>query len=565
METINGLKLSLNFNLRNKKSSKTTQIYAIVKLNDKQVKLSFGLKVYPYQWDALRQECKVMPNVIESERANCLKNNILLYRVKCKFQEIIDYLCRIGAFNVSDIEKYIKRTLQVYPMANKNAIPPKRTTTATKLIKEAFDEYYSTNGNQKDSTIHAQKNRLNKFLHYLKETDKGDSPKRLTQDGLNEYKEWLTANADKGNRKLSAKTINQHCQLIARLINDELAAKTKYSKYHFQVVRYVCLADTRRKEDRYKRGLTDEEVNTFLSYEPQNEKEKEVQDLFQLQLQTGVRKGDLVRLVNGEYTTSKDEPDYIIIKTQKEGITAVCEKKYIEDFNVKYPSGLQIDIKSKSFENTYNRTLKKIFKQCGLDTIIKYQKNTAGRIDDKESRLYELISNHFARHTFITNKLREGMTPDKLCYMTGHADERMIREVYAHLTEEDKIQKVKKEQERIGQIKSNVTEHTIRDEDIITRYGEIMNQKRNMLIDEILKPQHRQNKLNTDSEVIFEYFAESAYRNCKELKQLREQLMQATNGDKRKVRDLFNELLDFEEDMEKALQDYGMSDVYDIE
>ena len=62
----------------------------------------------------------------------------------------------------------------------------------------------------------------------------------------------------------------------------------------------------------------------------------------------------------------------------------------------------------------------------------------------------ELISNHFARHTFITFKLREGMRPDRLCYMTGHADDRMIREVYEHLTKTDKIKAVKKEKERIS-------------------------------------------------------------------------------------------------------------------
>ncbi|MBP5220868.1 MAG: tyrosine-type recombinase/integrase [Bacteroidaceae bacterium] len=463
MQTLNDVKISFNFNLRNpKKVEAETQIYCVVKVNNKQYKMPCGLKVFAYQWDKRKQKCKVLSNMVDSERINNITANRKLSEMKCKIDEIIDYLCTGVSFDsASNIERYIKDSLTIYAsnMANKNAIPPKRTITATTLLKKAFDYYYKTNGNQKESTVKQQQNRLKKFFVYIAETKKGDTPRLLTQDGLNDYKEWLIFKANESEKtKMGAKAINDFCQLIARLINDVLSVLSEYRKYHFQQVRYVTVDDSRKKEDKYKRALTEKEVNTFLGYQPKNAKEKEIKDLFILQLNTGVRKGDLVRLVNGEYCTDDEEPDYFIVETEKEGITAVVEREHLDTFDKNYPNGMkQVNVNGTSFESVYNQALKTIFKKCGLTQIEHYKINIAGRNVEASGPLNELISNHFARHTFITFKLREGMRPDRLCYMTGHADDRMIREVYEHLSKTDKIKAVKKEKERINADKKELT------------------------------------------------------------------------------------------------------------
>ena len=465
MQILNDVKISFNFNLRNPyRNESTTQIYCVVKVNNKQLKIPTALKVYSYQWDRRKQECKVLSNMIDSERTYNIAANLKLFEIKCKINEIIDYLCTNETFhNASEIEGYVRESLTIYSsktgMANKNAVPPKRTITATKLLKQAFDSYYKTNGNQKESTITTQQNRLKKFFAYIAETKKGDSPRLLTQEGLNDYKEWLINKANESDKtKMGANAINQFCQLIARLINDVLSVKSEYRRYNIQLVRYVTITDSRKKEDKFKRALTKKEINTFMAYRPQNEKEQEIKDLFTLQLNTGVRKGDLVRLVNSEYITDEEEPDYFIVDTEKDGITAVVECEHIATFNGKYPNGLkQVNINSSAFESVYNNAIKTIFKKCGLTQIEHYKENVAGRNVEKSGPLNELISNHWLRHTFITFKLREGMRPDRLCYMTGHADDRMIKEVYEHLTKTDKIKAVKKEKERMTGIVADDT------------------------------------------------------------------------------------------------------------
>ncbi|MFT0111149.1 hypothetical protein ACMSES_11770 [Bacteroides faecis] len=55
-----------NFNLRQPKSERPTNIYLIVRINQKQAKLSTGVKVYPEHWNIkkTRSVYKLSPNRI---------------------------------------------------------------------------------------------------------------------------------------------------------------------------------------------------------------------------------------------------------------------------------------------------------------------------------------------------------------------------------------------------------------------------------------------------------------------------------------------------------------------
>ena len=124
----------------------------------------------------------------------------------------------------------------------------------------------------------------------------------------------------------------------------------------------------------------------------------------------------------------------------------------IETLQKKYINGLPFAALK---ETKYNKALKSIFEKSGLTQTHKYITDVAGRKVEKEERLCDIITNHFARHTFITNKVREGWNCDDLCYATGHADDEMIRKVYAHITQNDKVKKVVSEHLRINQKEEN--------------------------------------------------------------------------------------------------------------
>ena len=456
MQVIKNVKLSLNFNIREKQAKPTdTIVYCVVRINDKQLKLSCDLKVNASRWDKRKQECAVSANMVDSERENSINVNRKINAIKIAYNEYFDYLCTCACVSTDEITDTIKNIVSQQRtnviMANHNAIPPKRTTTATTLIKKAFGMYYPIDST-KQSTRKTYERFLNAFLCYIKDAKVGDTPKLLSQDGLNDYKDYLL------NHGNSAKGINQYCSLICRLVNDVLCVKSDFRKYGFSIVRYTNIKDTRKKDDSKKRALSEEEIQAITNAENLTEKEKEYRDIFVMQLNCGVRFSDLEKLFNGDYQEETNEGiTTYIVNTQKEGITAaIVANDTIIALQNKYKDGFKfVDFSNGS---KYNEYLRKVAEKANLTQVETYYINEGGKKVEKQERFCDVVSSHFARHTFITMKLREGYSAEEVSKMSGHADTAMIDKIYEHLDEHDKAKQVAKAHKRITAQQENQTE-----------------------------------------------------------------------------------------------------------
>lgn len=449
MQTLKNVKISLNFNVRqpNKKTA-TTPIYCVVKVDSKQLKVPTGLKVNAWQWEKNRQQCAVNANMIATDQANNAAANHTINAIRMAYDDLFVYLCGSGdTFTATEIEKLIKETITAQTdnndnMSNKNAIPPKRTTTATTLIKKAFAIYYPAT--TKESTLQVNEQRLKNFLGYVEQSKKGDTPKNhLSQDGLNDYRQFLIEEGK------APTTIGELCRMVARLINDVLCVHADFRKYNFCPVRFVAVKAKRKQSETKKTDLTPAEVKAVKECKGLNEKESEYRDLFIMQLETGVRVSDLPKLFTGEYRIQADGDDAsYIIKTQKEDITATPPvTSTTKELQKRYKDGFEfVDFAAKAFAQSYNYYLRVVCQKAGLTRIIEYVDPNGNK---KAEPLCKIISNHFARHTFITMKLREGYTPTEVSKMSGHADTRMIEEIYQHLTDEDKANAVIAAQKRV--------------------------------------------------------------------------------------------------------------------
>ena len=456
MEVINNTKLSLNFNVRETKAKATeTIIYCVVRVNDKQLKLSCDMKVNAIHWNKRKQECAVCSNMVDSERENSINVNRKINAIKIAYNEYFDYLCTCECVSTDEITETIKNIVSQQRtnviMANPHAIPPKRTKTATTLIKKAFEMLYPKDST-KESTRKTYERFLNAFLTYIKDEKLGDSPKLLTQEGLNDYKDYLIT---QGN---SAKGINQYCSLICRLINDVLCVKSDFRKDGFSIVRYTNIKDTRKKDDNKKKALTEEEIQAISNAQNLTEKEKEYRDIFIMQLNCGVRFSDLEKLFNGDYKTETNEGiTTYIVNTQKEGITAaIVANDTIISLQNKYKDGFKfVDF---SDGTKYNVYLRKVAEKANLTQVEKYCVNKGGKNIEKEERLCDMISSHFARHTFITIMLCKGYNKEEVSKMTGHADTEMIDRIYEHLDDNAKAKQVAKAYKRIAAQQENQKE-----------------------------------------------------------------------------------------------------------
>lgn len=430
-----------NFNLRRPKSKKPTNIYFVVYMFGKQNYFATGLKIYPEQWDIERQQAIISNRQTKLDN----RNNELLNK---KLSLYNSYLSEYKSYICENPEELEKGALLLKSFIYKDMKKDK----ASDIVKKAFDYYYYTlNSNVTDSTRKTAKSLLDAYLEYLSKTK--DSIDVLNQKGLNDYQDYLMKEIkEKGNSGVVR--INKKCQLLERLINKVIVVRNEYLKYKLQPVKYVLLKDTRKREDINRFPLEENEIEAIKEVKL-DEKLNEFRDIFLLQISCGQRVSDLCKLINKEYT---EQEDYYIIKTQKETTKAFIEKsKVIDDFFSKYEKGLKYahykgdKIALNSDGNQYNKAIRKICELAKLDREMEYI-DSKGR--ERKEPLYKVIVNHDARHTFITIKLREGMLPNELCELSGHADDEMINSVYGHLTSTDKIKKLEKAKKRIEENKT---------------------------------------------------------------------------------------------------------------
>lgn len=479
--------MSLNFNLREPKGNKCTNVYAVVKYGKIQLKFSIGCKVNCWQWDKKKQ-CPIINDKMSDDD---VKNNIKVMNViasfKFGFLDFFMYICK-NSIKISreEIKEHINNIINCITvnMANNQNLKKSviRTPKASTLLNKAFDIYYTEiSPSTRESSKRIEKGKLNAFFSYCDEIGK-DKMSMLSAKGMSEYKAFLLKRSKQiGEKGDSNKTINNKCKTIAKLINSVLATHNDFLRYRIPKVEYVNLEEVNAKgEEKKRRPLTEEEMQKLINCDTLDEKEQEFRDLFVLECNGSYRISDTAKLfdTNQQYRTTIGDNEYIVINTQKENIISVIwVNDIVKAILSKYENGFKyVDLTNEtSYKSQFNRIIKKIFQKAKLDTIETYI--DAKGIEHKE-KLCDIIGSHFARYTFIYHGLFVmGFTPSELADFTGHANEQMINEVYAIYTTDDKVKKAARSLERvlgkkegtINTTKSRITRNTINEQDDLIR------------------------------------------------------------------------------------------------
>lgn len=440
--------VSLNFNLREPKAKRPTQLYAVVRADGKQYKIPLQCKIEPWLWNARRQQ-----PVLISGNENILRIINIVSRLKVGFTKKVCYGCSKNI--ISEVKQEINE------MANEQNLRHSvtRTPKATTLLKRAFDLYYSEK-TTKPSTVDETEKRLKCYFKYSEAIGQ-DKMSMLSQSGLNRFRDYLVKQRNEREaqgcqvRSCNA-TINYKCELIARLINF-MVGHTSFERYHLQPVKYSQLQEFKPKgEDKKRRPLTEDEIKAIRVYTGLTPCECEYRELFLLQCHCGCRTSDLWRLFDRaqqEHHKHKGQEAFVI-NTQKKEIRAVIMlTPQVREMQSKYDNGcfkhLKIRrMKKESFEKNYNRAIKSIFRKAKLDKIEHYV-DAHGVAHDEP--LHEVIASHFGRYTFIKDCFMRGLNAEEIKDLTGHASADMINEVYLIITSKDKANNVFKALERISE------------------------------------------------------------------------------------------------------------------
>ncbi len=420
--------MQCNFNLRQPKANKPTNIYLVVYLNNKQVKLSTGVKVYPEHWNIRKQQAYVNARLSKLDNNNNTIANDRLSELKDMFLEFKHYLCE----HPTDIDNSITilRT-RIYKNTMTTEIKKKSATT---VMKEIIDAKQAAS-----STKEQQKLNVGKFERYLKENNISDTWESMNLNTFEGYQKYLV---DNGRGSVTIRNIIQNTLFpLLKKVSKRLDIPFKWSDSNLNSFEFVKDKSNKELADNKKVSLTEEQLNKFYKHiitgtERQIKKYTEIRDLFILQCLVGQRIGDMQKFFNGDNEMDEEAGTISIIQQKTKARAIIPLLPLAKEIISKYENKELLYYKER--KSIVNEALKEVAEQAGLDEPITYEENGIKQTQP----LYKLLHTHTARHTFITILCRKGIPKETVIIATGHEDTKMIDKVYSHLNSKDKAKKV---------------------------------------------------------------------------------------------------------------------------
>lgn len=420
--------MQCNFNLRQPKANKPTNIYLVVYLNNKQVKLSTGVKVYPEHWNIRKQQAYVNARLSILDNNNNTIANDRLSELKDMFLEFKHYLCE----HPTDIDNSITilRT-RIYKNTMTTEIKKKSATT---VMKEIIDAKQAAS-----STKEQQKLNVGKFERYLKENNISDTWESMNLNTFEGYQKYLV---DNGRGSVTIRNIIQNT-LFPLLKKVSKRMDIPFMWHNSNLESFESVKDESNKElaSNKKVTLTEEQLKQLYNHpitgtERQIKKYTEIRDLFVLQCLVGQRVGDMQKFFNGDNERDEEEDTISIIQQKTKARAIIPLTPLAKEIISKYQN---TELKYyKPSNSSLNAELRIIAEEAGLNTPVTFEDKDGKQVKP----LFELVHTHTARHTFITIMCRRDIPKETIIIATGHEDTKMIDKVYSHLSNKDKAQKV---------------------------------------------------------------------------------------------------------------------------
>lgn len=429
-----------SFSIR-ESSNKPSIIYLVCSDSEgKQYKISTGRKILYSQWNKRKQEPIINSSFSNDVNRSALVTCHVLNKLKSEYQNYLYYLCSTNeTFNINLLRNKINNIVTPslrsrdyneqninFEIAEEDMVKGNigKTPKATNALDKALKQYIA-DSQVKESTAKVYRLLVEKYKRWIVDVYKVDAMSALKQSAFDKYVEYLKKEGASSNE------INK-LVVIKKLINNYIA---KGGKYGLTQIIFNPLKDKRLSEDKVKVEILPDEVekleNTVLPAEYQL-----YRDIFCLALYTGQRVSDIQQIAVGVY---KKKGDFLVIKTIKRGKNAYIPLSKKVQYYLKRVEGKVKPMSDVNFRNTLNIKIKEIFRLAGIDRQVTFKDAHQREITQP---LYSIISSHFARHTFITARVREGYTFEEVGKMVGDTG-RVIEKTYSHLTADDHIKTLK--------------------------------------------------------------------------------------------------------------------------
>lgn len=252
-----------------------------------------------------------------------------------------------------------------------------------------------------------------------------DSTRRVTQSRIHIFMNFAQANNILNTDEVSKKTfVDYENYLLKKKYNNNTNRKhTKSVKGYFRWFdeNYISVnqdifkfKSTLESNDSKPITLNQYEINTLISSESKLQKLERVRHIFIWLFFTGQRISDVLAIRRDQI-----QDGYWVFSQQKTGTSMKIKLNEILlkilDIYSSLPFPLPI-ISSQKF----NKYIKELFKELNLSRDVIHEYKIGSKVIKKKYKLYNIISSHGGRHTFVTNSLSNGVSISTIMHQTGH-------------------------------------------------------------------------------------------------------------------------------------------------
>lgn len=435
-------------------------VYLRLRVGSTLMRMSTGVKVKACYWNKEEGRVTIPLYLSDIEKRLHEKSDEMLNSVKrLVFSKIFLYFCntdsRLSEFEIyntlkGDINNFLN---SVYQMKQKN-----NNLALTLLLLREVEKI------DRETTKRNVKGCVSNFKRFLDSSKIPNSLESANQTTMRRYLAWL-----KDSRNGISVARGRNCLNYIFKLLDEI--EDVYG-YDFKLDSKIrdSLREIRSMEERRQNAiaLTMEEINKLKVLKLEG-RQKDIRDIFLLQCYCGFRFEDLPLLLDSKNLREIEGIKYSVFLTQKKDISSQTPLNHPAYFPEAWGIWERYADRppfTSEHTNQFNNGLKRLAKMAGLDRELTYTSSKGTKKSKVNVKLYDKISSHAGRHTFITNCLRyKNIDSNTLKNITGHADIRLIESTYSNLQEEDKLNMVHNVE---GQITATETKERSRDKTDLT-------------------------------------------------------------------------------------------------
>ena len=420
----------LSLNLRSRANPHApTIIYAVVSGNGTKHRLNSGVKVYPSQWNKRKQMAVESNELTPLDNRNNAIANARLKEVRDRYALAVDRVQQ-KPDEVREIVAIFAELLGVKTMGKK----VRKQTPFTAVLSQ-------TNRNDtrvRESTRNLREQAIGVWKGFLKVHKLEDLPETVNRKNWLEFIAYLenAKRKDGKTNKYKQQTIFQDLSTLKALFRLYNGNQTDDGAYCIPLDNLKNYEKVKLTEEQAQSNyvvFNEDAIAALYKRKLPKEQQQTAKDLFLFQCCIGCRVSDLKKIVAGDYGEQEIDGNIYINYTSKKTDRQAFVRIDTPTAKALYEWVKTLKVFPFPSDQRYDYHIKHAFRELGYTETHKAWGVRGGKKVSEEKPLWDVVTSHDARHSFITNMYYRGFSADDIKLMSGHKDTKMIDEIYKKL------------------------------------------------------------------------------------------------------------------------------------